>query len=181
MRHAARSPSLALSMLAGLSVLTACEDEIVNRQIGKLEMKCCSDITDEAQRVSDKVDFGSVQVGLLTSRTLVVKNAGTGLLKIQKLEVDEFFSTGSWEFKISDSSFDLQPSQSKEVVVSFQSFDDMTEPATSAVKVFTDAIDEMGNVVPPATLTLSGLGVKSGLEVTPNPVEFGNVLIGSSR
>lgn len=181
MRSTARSPILALSILGALSALTACEDAVVNRQVGVLEMKCCSDITDESQRVSDRVEFGQVQVGLVTTRTLVVKNVGTGVLAVQKLEVDEFFSTGNWEFKISDASFDLGPNQTKEVIVSFQSFADMTEPATTNVKVFTDATDATGNAVGPATLVLSGIGVKSGLEVTPNPVEFGNVLIGSSR
>jgi hypothetical protein len=146
-----------------------------------LEAKCCSDIENVEDRVSNRVDFGQVQVGYLQTRELVIKNSGDALLTVSKMEFDAQFTTGTWEFDVSEMSFQLGPSQEKLLIVSFQPFDDMPEPVSTVVKIFSDAKDTEGNASPPGEVTLSGIGVQSGLEVTPNPVDFENVLIGSSR
>lgn len=179
MRVTARSSILALS-IAGTTVLAGCEGDTIRATYGRLEMKCCSDITTESQRVSDRVDFGQVQVGIVSSRELLVKNVGEAVLTISKIEADDQFSTGNWEFKISDSTFQLTPNETKLVTITFQPFADMTEPALSAVKVHSDAKDNDGNAIGPTTLTLTGQGIRSGLQVE-NPIDFGRVLIGSSR
>lgn len=180
MRPILRSPLLAAAIATAIAG-SGCDDSNVFATRGKLEAKCCADVTDEAMRVENRVDFGMVQVGYLISRQLVVKNVGDAILVVSKMEFDDRLASGKYEFDVGETQFQLGPSQEKLITVSFQPFDEMTEPVTTVVKVVTDAKDQDGNTLPPAEITLSGQGIRSGLEVTPNPVDFENVLIGSSR
>jgi hypothetical protein len=178
MRALLRS-SFLVSITATALFAAGCEGDSVVASRGKLETACCSDL-DPSLRVADRVDFGNVQIGIQSSRELLVKNGGDAILTISKIDVEDTFSTGAYEFKLSKASLVLGPSEEEKIIVSFQPYDDMQEAVTTVISVVSDAKDQAGNAVPPFRITLSGRGVPSGLEVIPNPVEFGNVLIGSS-
>ena len=145
----------------------------------------CSDTVD-VTAVSGRlepmdVDFGKVQVGIAMPYTLVVKNVGTGSLRITNVEVGTNFSVADYEFKISDASaFALSPSDEKAIGLSFQPFVAMEAPVETFIKLSTDATDTAGALIN-YTIRLSGQGIISGLEIVPNPVDFGTVLVGSSR
>jgi hypothetical protein len=152
-------------VLSALSVFVACSDEVtVEKLSGKL-------VTQEL------VDFGDVQVGILMPFELEVKNEGTGLLTVSSIELAPTFVAANYEFKISEvAGFTLPPSSTRRIVVSFQPFADMETPIESSFIFHSDQEN-----APTFTVRLRGRGISSGLEVQPNPVDFGTVLIGANR
>ncbi len=126
------------------------------------------------------VDFGPVQVGILMPFELPVTNKGTGALSITNTTFGPGFTEQNYEFKLSENSFTLQPNQTKNLTVSFQPFASHEMPVESFFRFTLSENDEAGNPIT-FTVTVRGQGVTSGIEVSPNPVDFGNVLVGSSR
>lgn len=157
--------SLPLFLTAALSA--ACDDTQVVATKGVL-------VTQEL------VDFGDVQVGILMPFELEVKNDGEASFKVEKIEVGTNFSGADYEFKLSETSFALGAKQSKKLVVSFQPFATQAEPVESTFRIQTDILDDGGQKVS-FTVRVRGRGITSGIEIVPNPVDFGKVLVGSSR
>ncbi len=169
--------SYALSLLLVMAAASACSDELgVVALSGTLQ-------SDEV------VDFAQVQVGIRMPYELVVKNTGDGAFKITGIEVPGSLCATDYEFKVEDScdpqslatkSFNIIPSTERVVRVSFQPFTAMADPVESSLRLLTNIKDSAGNDVT-FTVRLLGQGVTSGIEVVPNPVDFGKVLVGSSR
>ncbi|MFO0724223.1 MAG: choice-of-anchor D domain-containing protein [Myxococcota bacterium] len=126
------------------------------------------------------VDFGDVQVGILMPYTLAVKNTGSGTFRVTKIEVAENFTGVDYEFKLTEGPFAIATNEVRNIALSFQPLAEMTDPVHTSIKFYTDILDDQKN--PAAyTVEVQGRGVKSGLEIMPNPVDFGTVLIGSSK
>lgn len=125
------------------------------------------------------LDFGDVQRGIKLSLPLVVKNIGTGALTVERVELGENFTSADYEYKLSESSFSLGANLERELSVSFQPFADQAEPVRSFIRFVYDCDAE--GTCKTFTVNVSGRGVTSGLTVEPEPVDFGTVLIGSSR
>jgi hypothetical protein len=121
------------------------------------------------------VDFGDVQIGIVESRDITVRNTGSIELSITGARGGEDFSSAAHEFSVTPTSFSLAPGTDRALTVSFQAFEPMAEAARSSFVIETDA----GETVR-ATVDVSGRGIVSGLVVDPNPIDFGTVLIGSS-
>lgn len=155
-------------MAAALLSASACSDEVdVGAVTGILV-------------AAEGIDFGDVQVGVAMPFELEVKNAGSGALEVTNIAVPGSFSGTTYEFKLSETRFRLAPSQVKRLVVTFQPFTAMAEPVSSSFRMETDVRGETGSNVT-FTVAVSGRGITSGIEVVPNPVDFGHVLVGSSR
>ena len=157
--------SFPLLLAAGLSA--ACDDTQVVITKGVL-------LTEEL------VDFGDVQVGILIPYELEVKNDGEGSFEVEKIEVGAGFSVADYEFKLSETKFALGAKQSKKLTVSFQPWQASAEPVESTFTIHTDILDGNNQKVT-FTVRVRGRGVTSGIEIVPNPVDFGKVLVGSSR
>ncbi len=127
------------------------------------------------------VDFGDVQVGITMPYTLQVKNTGTGTFRVTKIEVGQNFTGTDYEFKLSEGPFALATTEVRNIALSFLPLAEMAEPVATYVKFYTDIKDETTKADVSYTVNVKGRGIKSGLEIEPNPVDFGTVLIGSSK
>lgn len=147
------------------ATFVACSDEVgVEKLIGELSTE-------------QSIDFGDVQRGIKIPVELDVKNVGSGAINIDNVEFADNFTTADYEFKISESAFALGPNQNKIVTVTFQPFADQQDPVSSWFKFNYDCAETCKNF----TVTVTGRGVTSGLRIEPDPIDFGTVLIGSSR
>lgn len=151
----------AFALLAA-SGLWACDDDGggIQRLAGRLDTELV-------------VDFGDVQVGILAERPLVVTNGGRGNLAVTAVRPALGFSAAEYEFKVDTATFDLPPAGTHDVALSFQPLVEMAEPVESSFVFENDAET--------VTVKVRGRGIRSGLVVEPNPVDFGNVLPGSSK
>lgn len=166
-----------LPLALALASASACTDELgVVNLIAELETE-------------ELVDFADVQVGIAMPYQLVVKNVGDGALQITGIEVPENLCAQDYEFKIEDScdaqfllskTYNIPPNAERVVRVSFQPFLAMDNPVESSLRLLTSLTDDAGQPVT-FTVRLKGRGVTSGMEVVPNPIDFGKVLVGSSR
>lgn len=150
-----------------------------------LGLAACSDPVDvtvvKGELAPREVDFGRVQVGILMPYTLEMENIGSGALTVTAIELGPQFSVADYEFKIADSSaFTLASSQKKSISLSFRPYVEQAEPVTSYIKFITDVQDASGNLVS-YTVNVKGQGIRSGLEIVPNPVDFGTVLVGRPK
>ena len=119
------------------------------------------------------VDFGDVQVGIRMPLTLELSNVGDGLVRIEDIAADAPLVNGAYTFTLDERSFVLAPGQSRDLQISFQPF--AVQTASVALTIVTDA--EGGN----RPVVLRGEGVRFGLDVVPDPIDFGDVLSGTSR
>lgn len=152
------------SGLASLSVLAACSDPVsLERSGGVLE-------------APTKIDFGDVPIGVVSRREVDFKNSGNGVLVIDSMSFGENFSAQTHEFRVNPNKLTLAPNASAKVTVSFQPLAAMAEPVQSSFTLVTNIADR-GQV----KIELQGRGVKDALLIEPAPVDFGEVLVGSSR
>jgi hypothetical protein len=162
--HLIRSAAPLLPVLA----LISCDDGGVSRVIGELE-------------APEVVDFGDVQIGIIQPMTVDVENVGAALVSAQ---IEQTSFTGeNYEFRLSKegepvSTLDLQAGQTETLTLTFQAFEAMEEPVEATFRmVWQVTPDEQAS----RTVTVRARGVETGLEVMPNPIDFGKVLVGSSR
>ncbi len=125
------------------------------------------------------VDFGDVQIGIDQPYTLVVRNSGDGVLTVTDIERGRNFAGEGHEFEVSPVDFVLAPNQTQDVTVRFLPFVSMDNPVRSSLTIRTNAVKD-GRPVE-LEVELVGRGVAHGIEIVPNPIDFGNVLIGSAR
>ncbi len=161
-----RSLSLIVPLSAGL-VAAGCGDDVA---VEKLEGKLVAE---------NAIAFGDVQVGIKRTIELEVKNEGLGLLEFSKVEHGENASSADHEFQVPTQGFALGPNQSQVLAVSFQPFVDMEEPLRWFFRLHFDCDRE--GMCKTFTVDVTGRGISSGLKVEPNPIDFGTVLVGSSR
>ncbi|MBI4814680.1 MAG: choice-of-anchor D domain-containing protein [Deltaproteobacteria bacterium] len=141
----------------------ACDD--AGSGLGQLEGKI---------ELETLVDFGDVQVGMTVPRALEVKNTGTAAVRVQKIERGSGFTASDYEFSVPEGGFALGPNQSQALSVSFRAFSIMEAPVESSFTLTTDV-----PATPQLTVNLRGRGVRSGLMITPDPADFGQVLVGT--
>jgi hypothetical protein len=167
-----RMPRLRLSVILATSILfAACNDN--GGGVGRLR---------GALKMDPAVNFGDVQVGILQEYDFTVKNIGNAVVQIKKTDFADGFSAMAYEFKVSPVTMVLQPSETKHFKVTFQPFMEMATPVSSMFTFRTDIPDSsMKGAQLSYPVTVSGRGVKSGLVIQPNPVDFGTVLFGSSK
>lgn len=153
--------------IVGLWSISACDDGVaIDPLVFSLD-------------VEPSVDFGDVPVGQIGSRTITVRNTGQSSFTVTSLEPGPGFSAPSHTFTAAPSGFTVVPGGSQVVGVSFQAFQVMADPVTSSFTVRTDAVN--GDRPVQATIAVTGRGVPNPLRVRPDPLDFGTVLIGSSR
>lgn len=146
---------------------------------------CSSDVTVSQLKgkaeLPELLDFKDVQVGILASLDLTIKNSGNGVFSVTRIDLADTFSSGSYEFKAPVAPFSLSPATSKTLPVTFQPFSTQMEPVESTITLHTDLVTDKGQ--PPRTFVVrvKGRGVNSGLLVEPNPVDYGRVLVGSTK
>jgi hypothetical protein len=144
----------------------------------------CSDGTsiDAVQpdlEVEETVDFGDVQIGIDQPYALMVRNSGDGVLTVTDIERGNNFAGEGHEFAVSPVNFTLAPDQTQEVTVRFLPFVATEGLVRSSLKIVTNATNN-GQPIE-RDVDLVARGVRHGIEVVPNPIDFGNVLIGSAR
>jgi hypothetical protein len=126
------------------------------------------------------IDFGDVQVGVVMPYALVLANKGNGALTVTAITPAQDFATADYAFSVANQPLPFAPNESKTLAVTFQPETVTMAPVESHFVIQTDVSDGMGGKVA-ITVTVRGRGVSSGLGVNPNPVDFGTVLVGSSR
>lgn len=127
----------------------------------------------------DRIDFGDVQVGIEQPFVLEVKNSGNGTIQVTDIDTGGGFAAEGHEFAVRPRTFALAPNQVQEVTVTFLPFVEMEDAVDSEFTIVTNATKDGAPVK--HTVAVVGRGIRHGLEVVPNPVAFGNVLIGSTR
>lgn len=128
--------------------------------------------------VADRLEFGDVQIGLRSSAVLEIENVGDAVLRVTDIRSGEAFVTNTYAFSLDERSFIVSPGEVRALTVQLQPF--AVGPARSSLIIATDGVDASGQREP-TTVALEGEGVRSGLEVVPDPVDFGAVLAGASR
>jgi hypothetical protein len=146
--------------IASLLILFGCDDENLIRVDGKLE-------------IPDLVDFGDVQVGLEKRARIDIENGGGGRVVVRSVDPDLTFSGDRYEFGVERAGFTVQPGEVARLDVTFRPFVAEELPFESKLVIMADG--------QPMTVIVRGRGVESGLIVTPNPVDFGSVLIGATK
>lgn len=162
-----RSPLRALTAASLLAALGAgCDDEAggIGRVSGKIE-------------TAEVIDFGNVQLGIVSTRTIEVENVGT--IGVVVTSIDAPSEDGLFEVEVGDDSFAIAPQGKHTLTVTFQPFQAMEVPVESDLVIHTDI--PAGDAKVQLVVKVRGRGIESGLLVEPNPVDFGSVLIGSSR
>ena len=119
------------------------------------------------------LEFGDVQVGVRMPMTLALTNTGSGVLRVLDIEPGPNFTTDGYAFTLEERSFVLSPGDVRPLSIGFQPF--AVGDAASTLTIISDGPDG------PQTVALTGRGIRSGIEVVPEPIDFGAVLTGSSR
>jgi hypothetical protein len=128
------------------------------------------------------IDFGDVQVGVLAQKDVVVTNKGTGVLQVTSVTVAASFNATAYAFTITQDPFNLAPNAMTTLKATFQAVQDMPMAAESSFTFVTDVPDDKNpKIYKTISVTVRGRGVKNGLQVEPNPIDFGTVLSGSSK
>lgn len=153
-----RSAILPLSLLTVLAA--GCEDDVLNQVAGELVLE-------------QVLDFGDVQVGVKKTLVLTLKNEGGATIRVEKFQTGQDIAGSLYQFEVPAGGLLVGAGTSHEVRVSFRPFEVMADPVEVVVQVLAD-----GKTY---DVTLRGRGIESGLIVMPNPVDFGGVLVDSSR
>jgi hypothetical protein len=147
---------------AALFLVTfACDGESLSRVRAELEVPAA-------------VDFGDVQVGIEKTIAVEIKNTGGLRAVIDSVEPESgTFSSDGYEFRVIREGFTVQPSGTHVLELHFRPYVASDTAYRSKISLATDdgAIE----------IHLSGRGVRSGLVAVPDPVDFGPVLIGSTK
>ena len=131
--------------------------------------------------VESSIDFGTIQVGTQAKRELRLRNEGDGPLNVVAIEAGPDFSTSTCEFGVQAGDFVLGSRQERTLEVRFLPLSETDRTCTSSFVIETDAPDpERPGQTQAAAVSLRGEGTRWALRVSPNPTDFGTVLLGSS-
>jgi hypothetical protein len=151
-----------IAWVAALTLLAGCNEELdLGRVEGLLELP-------------EYIDFGDVQIGVTASETLTLQNKGTGAVVVARFKAGPELSGSAYQFILPQDGLTVSAGRSEEVSVRFQPFQASETPYSVVVTL------ELADGTT-ATVELRGRGVDSGLEITPNPLDFGTVLVGTAR
>ncbi|MCA9552454.1 MAG: choice-of-anchor D domain-containing protein [Myxococcales bacterium] len=151
-----------LALGVALTFLAGCNDD---NDLGRVE-----GVLD----VPDFIDFGDVQIGVTAKKVVTLKNSGRGSVVITGFKGGADISGSAYQYILPQDRVTVSAGTSEEVQVAFQPF--QASETQYVVQVNIELAD--GTSI---TLELRGRGVDSGLEITPNPLDFGSVLVGTSR
>ena len=157
-RMNARIPhTLSLLALAGSFVIAGCEDTAtIERTPPKIELD------------PQTLDFGSVQIGLVQTQQVLVKNVGQSQLTLQDPVKGEGFDD-AFTFDISTKI--VAPNQAAVITVNFDPQD--LGPYTSKIIVKSELDD--------VTIDIVAEVVRSTLDITPAELAFGNVVVNTTK
>ena len=130
------------------------------------------------------LDFGTVQIGAVRTATLALTNTGEVPLRVLRVEATSALVTDSFRFEIPLEGFVVPPLSSVAVEVAFAPRVTTRDPAGYAVTVIfgTNLYDPKPPFAPRnVQVVLRGRPVPPGLEVSPNPVDFGRVFVDSDK
>lgn len=130
--------------------------------------------------VPELVDFGEVQVGLETTRPITVENLGSAAVEITAVEVPDSFQTARYEFAVPREPFRITAGGSHVLELSFVGLSVAELPVETQLSLVTDIKTESGAMLRYSVLVRAKT-IHSGLVVEPQPVDFGTVLVGSSK
>lgn len=119
------------------------------------------------------IDFGDVQVGITARLPLTLVNKGSAQVTVSGFSAENL-AGARYQFTIPSEGVKVLAGRQENTNFSFQPFEASDTPYEVVVTIELEGQD-------PRTLTLKGRGVVSGLEITPNPLDFETVLAGSSR
>ena len=153
-------PALALVGSAGL---VGCDDaQTVGASIGELSFS------------TTNVDFGEVQIGTSSGeRTVLVRNVGTAPITIEGVVPGNPFDTNAFAFDFGD--LQLPPNDSTLITVLFTPSD--LGRQESVIIVRTTILGEPQETA----ISLTGEGVTSQLVDEPSRIQFGNVLVDTTK
>lgn len=151
-----------LALGVALTFLAGCNDD---NDLGRVE-----GVLD----APDYIDFGDVQIGVTAKKVVTLKNSGRGSVVITGFKGGADISGSAYQYILPQDRVTVSAGTSEEVQVAFQPF--QASETQYVVQVNIELAD--GTSI---TLELRGRGVDSGLEITPNPLDFGSVLVGTSR
>lgn len=144
-----------------LALLPACEDS----NLGVIQGDVAAD---------ELIDFGDVPNGLLAEKSVTITTMGGAPVQLTGVTPDAAtFSSDLYVFEVSQETFTIAPGASKPLKVTFRAFSMMEMPVESSFVIKTDAKE--------LTVRVKGRGVGPALRFDPDPVDFGNVLTGSSE
>jgi hypothetical protein len=130
--------------------------------------------------LEDAIDFGGIQIGSVATRVITIKNVGASVALISKVQPGDNFTTDGGAFSVPTESFAIAPSELHRLNVTFAPYNVATKMDSTIVLV-TDIPDPQNpKALLHPTIKVTGSGA-SGLYVSPNPVDFGKVLRGSSK
>lgn len=156
-------PLLAVSVFAA-----ACDDD----NLGKLDGRISVDPL--------LVDFGDVLIGQTASLTVKVKNEGNGAIRVTDIKGAENFTTAQYEFTARTRNFNVGPSETYELVMTFQPLTVTSSAVLSSFTIETDRTLADGTGVLKVEVGVRGRGVADALAVEPLPVDFGTIIAGTS-
>jgi hypothetical protein len=149
-----------------LALLCACSDYGIN------ELPPGDDYFPVIEVEPQLISFGNIPVGQTISEVFTVSNAGDA-----RLEIDSMTLTGSGTFSLTQVDFSdgIAPDETFDVVVSF------TPTLADAVEEGAVEILSTDPATPRVTVELLGGLDVPALSITPNPLDFGYVYIGSPQ
>lgn len=125
--------------------------------------------------VPEVIDFGDVQVGMTAKLDATFSNSGRARVTIKSFSGDSLAgSRRQFILPTVQEGININAGREEFATFKFQPFEAAAEPYEVSIQV------EIAGEVP-QVLILRGRGVASGLEVTPNPLDFQTVLAGASR
>ncbi len=152
-----------LGFLALAATTVGCEEDELTEVQGELG-------------VPEVIDFGDVQVGMTAKVDGKFTNGGRARIEITKFS-GEGLAGSRRQFilpRLAQEGLAINAGREELVLFEFQPFEAAAEPYEVSV-----VVEIAGEE--PRTLILRGRGVVSGLEITPNPLDFETVLAGASR
>ena len=154
---------LAVASALALVTTTACTENELN------EYGDASGSGAEIRVEPSYIDFGELTNGEIVEQDFEIFSEGHGVLEVRgiSLNVDDL----GFVIDMSDTSFYLDPEDSKTIPVEFSAI--TSDTAVAKVTVVSNADND-----PEATVGLEGRGLIPELEITPDPLDFGTVYVG---
>jgi hypothetical protein len=147
---------------------------------------CCKITTtdvDEPTGPENQINFGDTPVGVTTRKRLRITNLGDGTVSITHFTMDGIWSNSTYEFNLGIGRRELaiESGQSVGVDISFVAFTEMAEPVVVELTIHGNGTDSNRDARVDQVVTIKGRGAVDTIECSPNPMNFGDVAIGTTR
>lgn len=133
---------------------------------------------------SGPLDFGVVEVGLTATSSLTVRNTGDTAIRVVSIDITTNPTTDAYRFTVPRDGFLVPAQGSVRLPVSFAPHTTTLDPEGYAITVV--LVTDVYDAEPPyqqrtVQVVLRGRPVPPGIDVSPNPVDFGEVLAGTEK